>query len=99
MYLILCLLLMMEWNGIVGLEESTTNIVFVFEFEFEFVFEANIISLETHCSYIQCMVSFWLKHEQKDACEYIQTNQKDYPMVFKNLSLKLKNLVLTYKLI
>lgn len=77
--------------GIVGLEENTSNIVFEFE--------ANVIPLESHKSDTQTMETFWLKPEQKDAWEYLMTNQKNYLTVFEDLSLKLKKLALTYKLV
>lgn len=76
--------------GIVGIEENTSNIVFEFE--------SNILPLETHKSDTQCMETFWLKPEQKKAWDYLQTNQKDYLTVFEDLSSKLENLSLNYKL-
>jgi len=77
--------------GIIGLEENTSNIVFEFE--------ANIKPLESHKQDTQCMESFWLKPEQKEAWEYLQTNQKDYLEVFEDLSSELKKLDIKYKLV
>ena len=77
--------------GIIGLEENTSNIVFEYE--------SNIIPLDTHKSDTQCMETFWLKPEQKNAWDKLQINQKNYLTVFEDLSLELKKLSLKYKII
>lgn len=77
--------------GIVGFEENNKTPVFEFE--------SNIIPLPTHISDTKCMETFWLKSEQKEAWEYLQTNKKDYIKVFEDLSCKLYVLSDKYKLV
>lgn len=77
--------------GIVGYEENTGTKIFEFE--------NNIIPLPTHTPDTQCMETFWLKPEQKDAWDYLKTNKKNYIEVFEDLSDKLTILSNTYKLV
>lgn len=77
--------------GIVGFEENTQ--IEVFEFE------TNIIPLPTHTPDTLCMETFWLKPEQKEAWNYLNTNQRNYIEVFEDLSKKLLVLSNTYKFV
>lgn len=66
--------------------------------EIVFQFQANIEPLESHIEDLECMESFWLKPEQKEALEFLQTNKRNYIEVFEELGLKLKELNKNYKL-
>ena len=77
--------------GIVGFEENTGTEVFEFE--------TNIISLPNHTPDTRCMETFWLKPEQKEAWEYLQTNKNNYIKVFEDLSCKLTVLSNKYELV
>lgn len=77
--------------GIVGFEENTKTEVFEFE--------TNIIPLPTHTPDTQCMETFWLKPEQKEAWDYLKTNKRNYVEVFEDLSCKLTILSNKYKLV
>ena len=77
--------------GIVGFEENTGSEVFEFQ--------ANIIPLPTHTPDAQCMETFWLKPEQKEAWDYLNTNKRDYIDIFEDLSCKLTVLSNKYKLV
>jgi hypothetical protein len=77
--------------GIAGFNADTKEIVFEFE--------SNIMPIEGHVPDKKCMETFWLKPEQKEAYKYLQTNQRNYIDVFIDLSNKLKELDINYKLI
>lgn len=77
--------------GIVGFEENTGTEVFEFN--------TNIFPLPTHTPDTKCMETFWLKPQQKEAWEYLQTDRKNYITVFEDLTYKLFVLSNKYELV
>lgn len=77
--------------GMVGIDFISEQIIFEFE--------ENIKPFFTHIPDKDCMKNFWLKPEQKNAWEFLQTNQKNYIVVFEELSFELKRLSRDYKLV